>query len=274
VSSQTAPNPGSVPAPGSWLWPGLGLTGILSLALALRCWNLGAGGFITPYYMAGVRSMSVSWHNFFFNAFDPTGFVSLDKPPLAFWIQTGSVALLGFSPFGVLLPQVLEGAASILLLSHLVGRVFGPAAGLLAALFLALMPIAVAVDRSNNTDTCLVLILLVAAWAVSRAVETGRARFLLLSASLVGIGFNTKMLVAFGVVPVFIALYIAGAQIPMRRSSCCRGARTGGGVVVLGGNLRSDAAPAPPVCRQLPRQLDARTCRRPQRHPALCQASR
>jgi 4-amino-4-deoxy-L-arabinose transferase-like glycosyltransferase len=217
VSSQTAPNPGSVPAPGSWLWPGLGLTGILSLALALRCWNLGAGGFITPYYMAGVRSMSVSWHNFFFNAFDPTGFVSLDKPPLAFWIQTGSVALLGFSPFGVLLPQVLEGAASILLLSHLVGRVFGPAAGLLAALFLALMPIAVAVDRSNNTDTCLVLILLVAAWAVSRAVETGRARFLLLSASLVGIEFNTKMLVAFGVVPVFIALYIAGAQIPMRR---------------------------------------------------------
>jgi 4-amino-4-deoxy-L-arabinose transferase-like glycosyltransferase len=217
VSSQTAPDPGSVPAPGSRLWPGLGLVTILLLAITLRGWNLGAGGFITPYYMAGVRSMSASWHNFFFNAFDPAGFVSLDKPPLAFWIQTGSVALLRFGPFSVLLPQVIEGAASILLLYHLVRRVFGTGAALLAALFLALTPIAVAVDRSNNTDTCLVLTLLVASWAVSRAVETGRARYLLLSAGLVGIGFNVKMLMAFGVVPVFILLYLAGAPIPLRR---------------------------------------------------------
>ena len=39
------------------------------------------------YITAGVRSMLDSWHNFFFNAFDPAGFVSLDKPPVAFWIQ-------------------------------------------------------------------------------------------------------------------------------------------------------------------------------------------
>ena len=197
--------------------PGLGLTGILVLVLALRGWRLGAGGFITPYYMAGVRSMMTSWHNFFFNAFDPTGFVSLDKPPLAFWIQTGSAELFGFSPLSVLLPQVLEGAASILVLYHLVRRVFGTAAGLLAALFLALTPIAVAVDRLNNTDTLLVLTLLLAAWALSRALETGRVPLLLLSAALVGIGFNVKMLVAFGVVPVFILLYLAGARISLWR---------------------------------------------------------
>jgi 4-amino-4-deoxy-L-arabinose transferase-like glycosyltransferase len=62
-----------------------------------------------------------------------------------------------------------------------------------------------------------VLILLLAAWALSRAIESGRARYLLLSAVLVGIGFNTKMLMAFGVVPVFILLYLIGAQIPLRR---------------------------------------------------------
>ena len=118
----------------------------------------------------------------------------------------------------MLLPQVLEGAAAILVLYHLVRRVFGTAAGLLAALFLALTPIAIAVDRSNNTDTLLVLSLLLAAWALSRAVETGRVPLLLLAAALVGIGFNVKMLVAFGVVPVFILLYLAGAQIsPWRR---------------------------------------------------------
>jgi len=70
--------------------------------------------------MAGVRSMTGSWHNFFFNAFDPVGFVSLDKPPVAFWIQTGSAKLFGFSAFSVLLPQLLEGVSSILVLYQLV----------------------------------------------------------------------------------------------------------------------------------------------------------
>ena len=199
------------------LWPRVALAGILALALALRGWRLGDGGFITPYYMAGVRSMTASWHNFFFNAFDPSGFVSLDKPPLAFWLQTASAELFGFGPFSVLLPQALEGAASILVLYCLVRRVFGTAAGLFAALFPALTPIAVAVDRSNNTDSALVLLLLLAAWALSRAVETGRARYLLLSAALIGLGFNVKMLAALGVVPVFVLLYIAGAAIPLQQ---------------------------------------------------------
>jgi 4-amino-4-deoxy-L-arabinose transferase-like glycosyltransferase len=202
---------------GSRFWPRLGLAGILALAMLLRGWRLGASGFITPYYMAGVRSMTVSWHNFFFNAFDPTGFVSLDKPPLAFWAQTLSAELFGFSPFSILLPQALEGLASVLVLYHLVRRVFGTAAGLVAALFLTLTPIAVAVDRSNNTDTGLVLTLLLAAWALTRAIETGRGRFLLLAAGLVAIAFNVKMLVAFGVLPAFILAYLVAAQLPLRQ---------------------------------------------------------
>ena len=187
--------------------------------------------------------MMVSWHNFFFNAFDPTGFVSLDKPPLAFWAQTLSAQFFGFGPFSVLLPQALEGLASILVLYHLVQRVFGAGAGLLAALFFALTPIAVAVDRSNNTDTGLVLTLLLAAWALTRAVETSRCHFLLLSATLVGIGYNVKMLVAFGV-PVFILLYFASAQIPLGRRIChlaAAGDRTRGGVAVMDYGLRADA---------------------------------
>jgi len=201
----------------SRFWPLPGLVVIVVLGLGLRSWRLGASGFITPYYMAGVRSMMVSWHNFFFNAFDPAGFVSIDKPPLAFWAQTLSAELFGFSPSSILLPQVLEGLVSVLVLYHLVRRVFGTAAGLLAALFLTLTPITVAVDRSNNTDTGLVLTLLLATWALTHAVETGRCRFLLMSVALVGIAFNIKMLVAFGVLPVFIVLYFVGTQIPLGR---------------------------------------------------------
>jgi 4-amino-4-deoxy-L-arabinose transferase-like glycosyltransferase len=199
------------------LWPRFGLALILVTAVVLRGWHLGASGFITPYYLAGVRSMMVSWHNFFFNAFDPAGFLSVDKPPVAFWIQTGSAEFFGFGAISALLPQLVEGVVSIAVLYYLVRRVFGTAAGLFAALFLALTPIDVAVDRSNNTEPCLVLMLLLAAWALSRAVETGKAPLLLLAAGLVGIGFNTKMLMAFGTVPVFILLYLVGAHIPLLR---------------------------------------------------------
>ena len=187
------------------------------LAAALRAWNLEAGGVLVPYYFAGVRSMVQSWHNFFFNAFDPAGFVSLDKPPVAFWLQTASAKLFGFAKDAVLLPQVLEGVAAVGLLYWLVRRRFGVAAGLLAALFLALTPLAVAVDRSNNTESCLVLVLLLAAWAAAVAVESGRWTPLLAAAALVGVGFNVKMLVAFGVVPAFALVYLCAGPGTMWR---------------------------------------------------------
>src|SRR5215469_18613213 len=87
------------------LLPRLVLAAILIAAALLRLWRLDEGGVVIPYYLAGVRGMLQSWHNFFFNAFDPAGFVSLDKPPVAFWVQTASAALLGFGRFAVLLPQ-------------------------------------------------------------------------------------------------------------------------------------------------------------------------
>src|SRR5262245_9572391 len=145
--------------------------------------------------------MLVSWHNFFFNAFDPAGFLSLDKPPVALWLQVAAAKLIGFGSLAMLLPQALEGLVAIVLVYLLVRRAFGEAAGLLAALFLALTPISVAVDRSNNVDSCLVMVLLLAAWALMKAVEPGRARYLVLSMALVGVGFNVKMGAALILVP-------------------------------------------------------------------------
>src|SRR5262245_49847023 len=89
---------------------------------------------------------------FFYNAFDPAGFISLDKPPVAFWIQTVFAWLLGYSGWTIHLPQAIAGIASVALLYRLVRRSFGLPAGICAALLLAVMPVAVAVDRSNNTD--------------------------------------------------------------------------------------------------------------------------
>jgi 4-amino-4-deoxy-L-arabinose transferase-like glycosyltransferase len=202
------------PAWSSSPWAGLG--GVMALGLGLRIWRLDQNGFGTEYYSAGVRSMLDSPHDFLFNSFDPAGFVSLDKPPIALWVQVASAKLLGFSSLSVLLPQVLEGLASIALVYHLVARRFGEAAGLLAALFLALTPISVVIDRSSNTDSCLVLVLLLAAWALSVAAERGSGPLLALAMALVGIGFNVKMLAAVVVLPSFALVYFAGAPLDWR----------------------------------------------------------
>jgi 4-amino-4-deoxy-L-arabinose transferase-like glycosyltransferase len=171
-----------------------GLAAVLALAASADFYQLQREGFANLYYAAAICSMLQSWHNFFFNAFDPGGFVSVDKPPLGFWIQVASAKLFGYSGFSILLPEALAGVASVGVLYAVVRRYFGTAAGLLAALFLAITPISIVTNRNNTIDSLLVLTVLLAAYAVSRAAEAGRLRWLLLGAVLVGLGFNIKML--------------------------------------------------------------------------------
>jgi 4-amino-4-deoxy-L-arabinose transferase-like glycosyltransferase len=193
-------------------WHRLALGAVLLLAAVLNFWQLGRLGYPNSYYAAAVKSMLQSWHNFFFVSFDPGGFVSIDKPPLGFWIETASARLFGFSAFSLLLPEALAGVLSVAVLYRLVARVWGSGAGLLAALFLALTPVSVVTARNNTIDSLLVLSVLLAAWAVSRAAESGRLRWLLLCAVLVGLGFNIKMLDAYLVVPAFGLMYLLCAR--------------------------------------------------------------
>ena len=61
------------------------LAAIVAGALGLRLWNLDQNGWGAEYYSSAVRSMAASWHNFLYVAFDPAGFISVDKPPTALW---------------------------------------------------------------------------------------------------------------------------------------------------------------------------------------------
>nr|MBA2680673.1 glycosyltransferase family 39 protein [Ktedonobacteraceae bacterium] len=194
----------------SSLWQRLALGGILLVSIFMNFFQLGKNGFGT-FYPPAVRSMMDNWHNFFFSSYDPGGFVTIDKPPVGFWLQVLSAKIFGFTPFSVLLPQAIAGVVSVLLLYHLVQRHFGKAAGLLAALGLALSPISIVTNRNVTIDSTLALVLLLGAWAVLRAAETGRLRWLLLAAALVGLGFNIKMLEAYLVVPAFGLLYLLAA---------------------------------------------------------------
>lgn len=198
-------------------WPLVALGAIVSLAGFLRFYDLASLGYVNTYYTAGVTAMLQSWHNFFFVAAEPGGSVSIDKPPVGLWLQAISAKIFGVTTFGVLLPQLLAGIASVVIVYHLIQRKFGKLAGLVAALALAITPVVVATDRNNTMDSTLVLALLLAAWAFIRATESGKIKYLLLGAGLVGIGFNIKMMQAYLPLPAFYALYFLGAKEGIRR---------------------------------------------------------
>jgi 4-amino-4-deoxy-L-arabinose transferase-like glycosyltransferase len=186
---------------------------VLLIAAVLRLWRLENNGFGTAYYAAGVRSMLQGAWLFFYNSFDPAGFISLDKPPVAFWIQTAFASVLGYSGWKIHLPQALAGIASVALLYRLVRRPFGVAAGTCAALLLAVMPVAVAVDRSNNTDSWLVFFLLLAAAAALR----GRGLSLVAAMALLGLAFNVKMLAALICGPALLVGWLFAGTLDWRR---------------------------------------------------------
>src|SRR5919106_4372482 len=197
-------------------WYRIALAAVLMLSAFLNLFQIAQEGYGNNYYAATVKSMFTSWSNFFFVSFD-AGFVSVDKPPLGLWIQAASAWLFGFHGWALLLPQAIAGVLCVALIYHLVRRPFGSVAGLIAALALALTPIVVSTSRSNTIDMLVVLTVLVAAWAVVRATETGRLRWLLLCAVIVGLGFNIKMMQAFLVLPAFYLLYLVAAPVPRLR---------------------------------------------------------
>ncbi|MBX3521060.1 MAG: glycosyltransferase family 39 protein [Xanthobacteraceae bacterium] len=194
------------------------IAAILALAAAFRLWNLSENGYGREYYAAAVRGMLQSWHNVFFNSFDPGGFVTLDKPPVAIWVQALFAKLFGFSALNALLPQVILGLAAVLLVFLLVRRTFSERTALLAALLMAVTPASVAVDRSNNTESCLIVVLLLAAWFAMRAAENGRLRDLCGAMLMLGIGFNVKMAAALILAPaIALSFFFFNRQIPLAR---------------------------------------------------------
>jgi 4-amino-4-deoxy-L-arabinose transferase-like glycosyltransferase len=197
----------------------IALAAIVVLAAGLRFGNLDALGYANHYYTAAVQAMLQSWHNFFFAAAEPGGSVTVDKPPVGLWFQVVSAYFLGVNGLGVLLPQIIAGILSVIVVYYLVRRWFGAAAGLVAGLALAITPVVVATDRNNTMDSTLILTLLLAALAFILATERGKLRYLLLGALLVGIGFNIKMLEAYLPLPVFFALYFLGSPERLWRKS-------------------------------------------------------
>jgi 4-amino-4-deoxy-L-arabinose transferase-like glycosyltransferase len=182
--------------------------GLLALTAVLYLWNVTRNGWANDFYAAAVQAGTKSWKAFFFGSFDSSNFITVDKTPASLWVMEISGRIFGFNQWSMLVPQALEGVASVALLYAAVRRWFGAPAGLMAGLVLALTPVAALMFRFNNPDALLVLLMTAAAYTLVRAVENGRTRWLVFAGLLLGFAFLAKMLQAFLVVPGFAVTYL------------------------------------------------------------------
>jgi 4-amino-4-deoxy-L-arabinose transferase-like glycosyltransferase len=191
-------------------WARPALLVVTAVAAAGYAWGIG-NVTLEPFYGAAARSMSQSWHNFIFGAFDPWGTVTVDKLPGALWVQALSLRLFGFHLWAVALPQAIEGALTVLVLYRAVRRVAGAGAGLAAAVVLALSPVTILLNRGNISDSLLILLLVLAADATTKAFTTGKVGSLVMAGVWVGLAFQAKMLQAWLVVPALFGVYLIAA---------------------------------------------------------------
>ena len=189
-------------------WARPALLALLAATALLYLAGLSRNGWANDFYAAAVQAGATSWKAFLFGSFDSANFITVDKTPASLWVMDLSVRAFGLNYWSLLVPQALEGVATVGVLYTTVRRWFGAPAALIAGAVMALTPVATLMFRYNNPDSLLVLVMVLAAYTTTRALESGRTRWLTLTGALLGLGFLTKMLQAFLVLPVFALAYL------------------------------------------------------------------
>ncbi|MGO8861989.1 MAG: glycosyltransferase family 39 protein [Acidimicrobiales bacterium] len=193
----------------AWVRPAL--LALLALTAVLYLWDLGASGWANSFYSAAVQAGTKSWKAFFFGSSDSSNFITVDKPPASLWVMEISARIFGVNSWSILVPQALEGVATVGLVYLTVRRWFTAQAALLAGVVLALTPVAAMMFRFNNPDALLALLLTGSMYAMTRALEKAQTTWLVLAGTLIGFGFLTKMLQAFLIIPALVIVYLLAA---------------------------------------------------------------
>ncbi|MFD8384887.1 ArnT family glycosyltransferase [Streptomyces sp. NPDC059679] len=188
-------------------WARPALWGLLAVTTVLYLWSLGASGYANQFYSAAVQAGSESWKAFFFGSSDAGNSITVDKPPAALWPMALSVRVFGLSSWAILVPEALMGVATVGVLYAAVRRRFSAAAGLIAAATLAVTPVAALMFRFNNPDALLCLLMVSAVYCVLRALEDARTKWLVLAGVWFGLGFLTKTLQAWLILPPLALVY-------------------------------------------------------------------
>ena len=193
----------------AWVRPAL-LVLLVGTAF-LYIWGLGASGWANSFYSAAVQAGTKSWKAMFFGSSDSSNFITVDKPPAFLWPMEISARIFGLNSWSMLVPQALEGVATVGLVYLSVRRWFSAQAALLGGLVVALTPVAAMMFRFNNPDAMLALLLTGATYATMRGLEKAQTKWLVLAGALIGFGFITKMMQAFLILPVMAVVYLLAA---------------------------------------------------------------
>ncbi|HWC38201.1 MAG TPA: glycosyltransferase family 39 protein, partial [Acidimicrobiales bacterium] len=152
--------------PGRPPWALPALCAVLAVAAGLYTWDLSSNGMANTFYAAAVKSGTESWKAFLFGSIDPGSFITVDKPPASLWVMELSGRIFGFSSWSMLLPQALAGVGAVYLLHRTVRKWAGELAAVLAAVALALTPVATLMFRIDDPDAFLTFLLVASAAAL------------------------------------------------------------------------------------------------------------
>jgi 4-amino-4-deoxy-L-arabinose transferase-like glycosyltransferase len=198
-------------------WSRVSFAALMAATFVLYTWGLDRNGWANAYYSAAVQAGTKSWKAFLFGSLDASNFITVDKSPAFLWVMEVSARIFGFNQWSVLVPQALEGVATVAVVFVAVRRWFGDVAATVAGAVVALTPVAALMFRYDNPDALLVLLLTAGAYATLRAVESGSTRWLMLASALIGTGFLAKMLQAFVVLPVVVLVYLFAGRPRLAR---------------------------------------------------------
>ncbi|ACL40594.1 glycosyl transferase family 39 [Pseudarthrobacter chlorophenolicus A6] len=202
------------------------LLGILLAACLCYTWSLDANGWANAYYSAAVQAGLHDPVSYFFGAADWGNSMSVDKPPLSLWIMGASAKIFGLNTWALILPQALMTVISTLLVFKIAKRSGSSAMALIASTVFAFTPITVLLARYNNPDPLMILLMLTAFHSALLATEHKRLGLLWLSAGLLTLGFLTKQLQAFLVLPAILTMFLLFAPYSWSRKAKLGGLAT------------------------------------------------
>ena len=211
---------------GTRRWEWVALAAVLVLAGVAYGWDLDRNGWANAYYSAAAQAGATSWRAMFFGSLEARNAVATDKPPVALWVIAASVRLWGLSPVSVMLPQVLQGVLSVLVLHRTVRRLGGPRSATVAAVVLATTPVFFVLARFNDPDTTLTLLLLCATYGIVRCARSrSRGRAWAVAAGwFIGAAFLTKWMAALLPVPALLAYLLLHPHLPVKERRTRAGA--------------------------------------------------
>jgi 4-amino-4-deoxy-L-arabinose transferase-like glycosyltransferase len=189
-------------------WARPALLALLVATALLYLVGLSRNGWANEFYAAAAQAGTQSWKAFLFGSLDRSNFITVDKPAGFLWPMELSARIFGVNYWSLLVPQALAGVATVGVLYTTVRRWFGPASAIIAGAVMALAPVATLIFRFNDPDAFITLMAAVAAYTITRAIESGRTRWVALTGVLLGLGFLGKMLAGFLALPALALAYL------------------------------------------------------------------